>query len=51
VEIDLTFDHVTHDLNWEGIDHIEFVASGGTITNDYVENAGWLSMDDLVFIA
>lgn len=51
IEIDLTFEHVTHDLNWEGLDHIEFVASGGDITNDHVENAGWFSMDDLVFIA
>lgn len=50
IEIDLTFEHVTHDLGWEGIDNIEFVASGGGITNDHVENAGWFSMDDLVFL-
>lgn len=51
VDVDLTFDHVTHDLNWAGVDQIAFVASGGGITNDFVENAGWFSMDDLVFIA
>lgn len=51
IEIDLTFDHINHDLNWEDIDYIEFVASGGGVTNDYVENGGWFSMDDLVFIA
>ena len=50
IEINLTLDHVTYDLNWQGIDHIEFVASGGGITNDHVENAGWFSMDDLVFL-
>jgi len=50
IEIDLTFEHVTHDLGWTGIDNIEFVASGGGITNDHVENAGWFSMDDLVFL-
>lgn len=49
-DIDLTFDHVTHDIDWQNIDQIEFVASGGAITNDYVENAGWFSMDDLTFL-
>ena len=49
--IDLTFDHVTHDIGMEGIDRVEFVASGGGITNTHVENAGWFSMDDLVFLA
>ncbi|MDA7967279.1 hypothetical protein, partial [Ruegeria sp.] len=50
-QIDLTFDHVTHEFDWTGIDYIEFVASGGEITNDHVENAGWFSMDDLSFFA
>ncbi len=50
IEIDLTFDHVTHDLGWEEIDRVELVASGGGITNDHLENAGWFSMDDLVFL-
>ena len=51
VEIDLTFDHVTHNLNWQGLDRIKFVASGGGITNEHVENAGWFSTDDLSFLA
>lgn len=50
LEINLTFDHVTHTLNWQEMDHIEFVATGGGITNTHVENAGWFSMDDLVFL-
>lgn len=50
IKIDLTFDHVTHVLDWQDLDQIEFVASGGGITNDHVENAGWFSMDDLVFL-
>ena len=50
-EVDLTFDHVTHEFDWRDIDHVEFVASGGEITNDHVENAGWFSMDDLSFFA
>lgn len=49
--IDLTFDHVTHDVGFEGIDRLELVASGGGVTNQYVENAGWFSMDDLTFLA
>lgn len=51
VDIDLTFDHVGHELNWQSIDRLELVASGGVITNEHVENAGWFSMDDLVFLA
>ncbi|SDX35632.1 hypothetical protein SAMN05444358_10513 [Ruegeria halocynthiae] len=50
-EVDLTFDHVTHEFDWRDIDHLEFVASGGEITNDHVENAGWFSMDDLSLFA
>lgn len=50
-EVDLTFDHVTHQFDWRDVDYVEFVASGGEITNDHVENAGWFSMDDLSFFA
>ena len=50
-EIDLTFDHVSHALGWEDIDRVDFVPNGGGITDEYVENAGWFSMDDVVFIA
>ena len=50
IEIELTFEHTTYDLDWENLDRIEFVASGGGITNDHVENAGWFSIDDLVFV-
>lgn len=50
-EVDLTFDHITHEFDWRDVDHVEFVASGGEITNDHVENAGWFSMDDLSFFA
>lgn len=49
--IDLTFEHVVHDLGFEGIDYLEIRASGGGISNGHVQNAGWFSMDDLTFIA
>jgi len=48
--IDLTFEHVKHDIGFNDIDRIEFVATGGGITNSHVENAGWFSMDDLTFM-
>lgn len=50
-EVNLTFDHMVHEFDWRDIDFIEFVASGGEITNDHVENSGWFSMDDLTFLA
>lgn len=50
-EIDLTFDHVTHELGWDDLDRVDFMPTGGGITDEYVENAGWFSMDDVVFIA
>lgn len=50
-EIDLTFDHVAHALGREDIDRVDFVPTGGGITDEYVESAGWFPVDDVAFIA
>ncbi|WP_411889039.1 hypothetical protein [Yoonia sp. SDW83-1] len=49
--VDLTDTHTVQELNWTGIDQIEFRATGGGYDGADITNGGVFSMDDLVFIA